>query len=539
MKYVVMKYLRISSEDIDLDGLDKYESNSIANQRALLDDFISKTPEFGNCEVLEAIDDGRTGTNFNRPGIQKLLDFAQRGKIHCIIVKDLSRFGRNYLEVGDYLEQIFPALRVRFISVNDMYDSTQYNGTTGGINIAFRNLIAEMYSQDLSEKVRSAKNTINKSGKTSAPYAFFGYKTDPNDRHRLVIDEPAAEIVRLIFTLREQGMTTPKITKKLNENGIPTANGYKRLNGVKRSWLRNSKVDIWQTASITNMLRDERYTGKHIYGKMRRIELGNRTVKAVPQSEWIVVPDAFPAIITAEQFARVREISKQNIKTKAINKPNAPVSTNLLFCRKIFCGVCGKSLTRQKNKNGYVYYCSTKEVMDGLDCMRGNIKENTVMETVLAVLKIHAQYADDIKALNGANIKSSLSTITDLRGETQNLQKLIEKSNATKLALWEKQHTEIISKETFQVESEKLTEQITAYTKKIAEIEIQIHRLEMESGQENIFVERFSKQVCITELSRKIVDEFIQAIYIYTPERIEVVLNYADEFESIKMQMES
>jgi DNA invertase Pin-like site-specific DNA recombinase len=128
MKYTIMKYLRLSSEDIDLDGLEKYESNSIGNQRAYLDDFIAKVPEFAGCEILEAIDDGRTGTNFQRPGIQQVLDLAERGKINCVVVKDLSRFGRNYIEVGDYLEQKFPAWGIRFVSVSDMYDSENFQG---------------------------------------------------------------------------------------------------------------------------------------------------------------------------------------------------------------------------------------------------------------------------------------------------------------------------------------------------------------------------------------------------------------------------
>ena len=164
MAYTIYKYLRISAEDIDLDGFDKFESNSIANQRALLDDFIGRMPEFAGCEVMEELDDGRSGTNFSRPGVQRLIGLAQAGKAQCIVVKDLSRWGRNYIEVGDFLEQKFPEWGVRFISLNDAYDSAMLNGATGGIDIAFRNLIYHLYSQDLSEKVRTAKASAAKSG---------------------------------------------------------------------------------------------------------------------------------------------------------------------------------------------------------------------------------------------------------------------------------------------------------------------------------------------------------------------------------------
>ena len=529
MKYVIMKYLRISSEDIDIDELAKYESDSIVNQRALLDDFISKMPEFDNCEILEMIDDGHTGTNFDRPGVQEVLDFAQRGKIHCIVVKDLSRFGRNYLEVGDYLEQIFPKWGVRFISVNDMYDSVQYNGTTGGISIAFRNLIAELYSRDLSEKIRSAKNTLNMNGKICASYAFFGYMTDPQDRHKLVIDEPAAEIVRLIFTLAEQGISSLQIAKNLNKDGVPTANERKKELGLKRNWLRNGKMNLWQTACITRMLRDERYTGKHIYGKMRRVELGKKIVKSVPQSEWIVVPDAFPAIITDEQFLRVREI----MKAKTKGNTNKPLSNSLLFRRKIFCGFCGKALRQIKTKNGCHYYCATPKIWDVFGCMSGKINEYTVTETVLTVLRLHAQSAGDIKSIKAASAELPSTAIANLKGETQNLQRLIEKSNSIKLSLWEKQYVGDISRETFQDENEKLTRQVMEYMEKITELETQIRNLEMESGRENIFIERFGKHIGIQELSREVVDEFIQAIYVYAPDRIEVILNYADDYNRV------
>lgn len=528
MKYTIMKYLRLSAEDVDLDGLDKFESNSITHQRILLDDFISKVPEFDNCEILEAIDDGRSGTNFNRPGIEKLLHLAEHGKIHCIIVKDLSRFGRNYLQVGDYLEQIFPKWGVRFISVNDMYDSADYNGTTGGINIAFRNLIAEMYSQDLSEKVKSAQASVNKSGKTSAPYGFYGYIKDPNDRHKLIIDEPAAEIVRLIFNLREQGFTTPKIARKLNGDGIQTASERKKEQGAKRDWLRRSKERMWETGFITRILSDERYTGKHIYGKTRRIEMCKCNVVSTPPSDWIVVPGVIPAIISDEQFRRVRELMAENTRAKVI-KSNAPKP---LLYRKVFCGACGQALTRSISSGRYIYCCGTPAYMNGLGCMRGSIRESDVIQTVLAVIRRQADLADSIKC-KMAKEKSPLAEISGLRGEMKNLKKLVGKVNAAKLSLWEKQHMGDISLEAYRREVNKVTSQAADYAQKIAELEKQIRRLEVESEQENVFVERFSRQTGISELSREAVEEFVQAIHVYSRERIEVVLNYADEYLSI------
>jgi len=530
MSYTIMKYLRISSEDIDFDGLNNYESNSITLQRALLDDFIAKTPEFENCEILEAVDDGRSGTNFQRPGIQRVLELVERGKIQCVIVKDLSRFGRNHLEVGGYLEKLFPAKGVRFISVTELYDSAQHIGETGGLSIQFRALIAMMYSQDLSDKVRSAKLTINKSGKTSAPYAFYGYSIDPDDRHKLIIDEPAAEIVRLIFNLREKGVTTPDIAKKLNDDGVPTASERKKEQGAKRDWQRNSKVRMWGTGFVTRILRDERYTGKHIYGKMKRVEFGRTTAKAVPKSEWIVVPDAFPAIITCEQFERVGSLMG------VINeeKSDRPEVEGPLLSRKIFCGACGLALTCVQVGGEYVYRCFTPAVKSGLGCMHDDIPESVVIDTVLTVLRQQAQLADNVKSLNSLHGKSAFEEIRTLYGEVQRLKKLTAKANADKLDLWENWHTGNLSDEVYRQEGERLNGKIAEYSVQISEREKRIHSLEMESGQENVFVERYSKQVGISELTRDIVCEFIKAIHVYSPEHIEITLNYADEYARIR-----
>jgi DNA invertase Pin-like site-specific DNA recombinase len=505
-----MKYLRVSNEDGD-----NHESDSIGNQRALLDDFISKMLEFEGCEVMEAIDDGRTGTNFNRPGIQKVLDLAERGKIHCIVVKDLSRFGRNYLEVGNYLEQLFPAWNIRFISINDMYDSGNHKGATSGIDIAFRNLIAEMYSQDLSEKIKSSRRNLSISGKICAPYAFFGYRKDPANRHKLIIDEPAAETVRLIFNLYEQGLSTRQLAKKMNTDGVPTASSRQKEKGAKRDWGKNGKVNMWESGAIKRILKDERYTGKHICGKFKCTELRKMPTRTAPKDEWIVVTDVSPAIINDEQFFRVREI----MSSKTTSSSSKSLGENLLFYRKIFCGTCGRALSRVNLKSGAVYRCTTHKNIDGLDCMRDSIGENDLIETVLTVIRQQIQLADNKKTqINSVTVKN-------LHGEIKTLQKLITKIESEKLSLWEQQHIGTISRETYQSENEKLNAQILAYTSTIIELESK----ETESMQKNVFIEKHSKRLEIKELSKEIVNTFIGSIHVFAHDRIEITLNYVDE----------
>lgn len=191
-------YIRVSLEDDDLQN-GKAESSSITNQRELLRSFIMEKNEFAGCRIKEFFDDGFTGRNFDRPGFQNMITECQAGNVKCIIVKDLSRLGRNYVEVGNLLEQLFPFLGIRVISVNDSYDSDTFNGQTGGIDVAFKNLVYNLYSRDLSQKVKSAVTTRMKRGEYIGPFGLFGYKKSDTDIHKLVVDEDAALIVRRIL----------------------------------------------------------------------------------------------------------------------------------------------------------------------------------------------------------------------------------------------------------------------------------------------------------------------------------------------------
>ena len=528
MLYTILKYLRISSEDIDLDGFDKYESNSIVNQRAFLDDFISKMPEFGRCTVIEELDDGRTGTNFDRPGVQRAIEMAKSGDVQCIIVKDLSRWGRNYLEVGDYLEQRFPAWGVRFISVNDLYDSaTLSGGATGGIDIAFRNLIYEMYSQDLSEKVKSARLAAAKSGKFCAPYAFYGYNRDPNDQRKLVIDEESSAVIRRMFDMAAQGYTSTQIAKVFNEERIPTPQQRQTNNGFRRRWTYNEN-QFWYSTMITKLLGDERYTGKQIFGKMRVAELGSAKRRPVPRDEWIVIPDTVPAIITEEQFNATREAVRGRYRA-TYTRPES----KLLFSKKLKCGHCGIAMRVIKRKDDIKYKCSTLNLETGFGCRDEFVFEHDIAAAVLAALQQQVAFADETRKKLIAKTEKLTPSIEKMRAEVVRLQKLIDKTKTDKISLWEKFHNGRISAEMFQHENEKADEQIVQCTAKIPEVQTRIRELETESGRENLFVERFSKHVGIQELTRPVVEEFICDIKIYGADRIEIIFNYADEYAKI------
>ena len=211
-EYVIAKYLRLSLEDGDLDPLEKDESNSISNQRKLLDNYINE--KLGECKakILEFVDDGKSGTNFDRPAVTKLLNMAKAGKVNCIIVKDFSRWGRNYIAVGDYLEQIFPFLQIRFIAVNDDYDSDKLQyGSAGMVDVGFKNIMHDLYSKELSQKLKLTKRQLFAAGKYHSSFSFYGYLKSPKEKYKLVIDNETATVVRKIFKWAERGMTTMQI----------------------------------------------------------------------------------------------------------------------------------------------------------------------------------------------------------------------------------------------------------------------------------------------------------------------------------------
>jgi len=527
MSYVIAKYLRISDEDIDLDGIVKQESNSIAGQRALLDGFISKIPEFEGCEVIEELDDGRTGTNFARDGAQRLIELAEQGKVQCIIVKDLSRWGRNYIEVGDFLEQKFPAWGVRFISVGDCYDTTKLAYGASGIDVAFRNLIYELYSQDLSVKCRSGKDAATKSGKIICTYPTFGYDKDKNDYHKFVVDPVDAPIVKRIFDMAEYGNGVAEIVKILNAEYTPTKQMSKHRKGFTKKWGRG---DLWDNSAVLDTLRNECYTGKWIYGKTRTIHVGSRKTKRIPRSEWIIVPDAIPALVTEEQFMAVQE--KLNIAFKGhINKKgDNPPQT--IFAKLVKCAKCDRVLDYwSRVTQQSVFSCKTVKRSDRYGCTTAKIGENVLTETVLVVLQQQIALAHIRQTAGREDAtqrqKSQKTTLTKI----QNLERLIEQAKQAKMTLWEKYHSRSITKNRFQTDSETLTKQVTAYEDKVEELSVKL--ITTENDTETKLTKRLIELSGIEELTRELVLEFVTEIKVYTPERIEITWRYGDVFQQL------
>lgn len=295
-------YLRLSIEDGD-----KAESNSIGNQRELIRDFAAERP--GLHLVEEYADDGYTGTNFERPGFKRMMEDIKSGKINCIIVKDLSRLGRNYIEMGKYLEQIFPMMGIRFIAINDNYDNANTESSdSDSIVVPFKNLLNDSYCRDISIKVRSQLDMKRRKGEFIGGYAIYGYCKDERNKNRLVVDEYAADIVRSIYRRKLEGMSAQAIAEQLNSENVLAPSEYKRLCGLNyHSGFKAGTHAKWQAIQVLRILKNEIYTGTMVQGRRQKINYKIKKIRDVEESGWIRVPNMHEAIIPQKLFDTVQE----------------------------------------------------------------------------------------------------------------------------------------------------------------------------------------------------------------------------------------
>lgn len=372
--YIIALYIRLSTEDIKINSL------SIENQKYALHQYIDAMEDISNPKVQEYIDNGFSGINFERPAVQRLLELVQKGAVNCIIVKDFSRFGRNSIEVEYYLERVFPLYNVRFVAINDSYDSAQLRGDTGGINIAFRYLINELYSRDLSVKYKSAKYVKFKRGEYQSRICPYGYKKSGDGR--MEPDEETADVVRLIFRLAKSGLGAKGIVKALRERGVSTPAEYKAAHGFSGHDIFRSN-GIWHESTIARILEDERYTGMYIMGKREVTEVGGHRVRLKDESEWIKIPGHHPAIVSKELYDQVQALRPH---TKCVKK-----NVNTYPLRgKVFCGECRHAMSRTSSKNP-AYICRHSQVDDVAPCHGLRIMEAELEQIVYGKMLLRFQ----------------------------------------------------------------------------------------------------------------------------------------------------
>ena len=526
-------YIRLSSEDDDLHKSGKAESNSVSNQRMLLLDYYRRSPDLQEYQLVEFCDDGFSGTNFDRPRFKDMMQLVRRRNIHAIMVKDLSRFGRDYLEVGVYLEMILPLFGIRFISVNDQFDSNDYVGTTGGVDLALRNLINGLYSRDLSAKIKSANRTRNRRGEYWGGDAFYGYILDPKDKHRLMVDTNVSDIIVRIFQECIAGNSDSQIAKGLNDDGISSPAKYKHRKGILYNGRIVDNASIWTNSTISRILKDERYTGKMITHKRETDGITAGRMIPVPKEAWIVVPNTHEAIVSKEEFELAQAVIRGGEKNPKRNLRYYPLKG--LVC----CGNCKRALTRRKlrNEGGYFYQCTYSTHDRDTECPVGErYSEAWIEDTAYKAIGQMLTLVEK-KAVKEHEIsKRRKSAITECADAIRDLQKQYERLKAVKLRLYEKYTSGSITK--------------AEYLKRKAETDAKMSENEeaIQQGHQRM-QELDSEHPCSDERLDAVLGEYqkgegltyelahalISAIYVHGHDSIEIVWKFKDIFEDAEI----
>ena len=393
--YRVAMYLRLSQDDEKYDKDFKAESNSISNQRLQIQDYVDKNEEMELAK--EYVDDGYSGINFERPAFKEMMEDVITGSINCIVVKDLSRFGRDYIDSGRYLQRVFPSLDIRFIALNDNYDSFTASKTEKNLVIPFKNFINDNYCRDTSAKVRSVCKVKRKQGQFISNYAPYGYEKDKEDKHKIVIDKEVEYVVRKIFSMKLEGYSSYSIAKHLNDNGIPSPMEHKKAKGIRyKTGFSTKAVAKWDTPAVNRILINEIYIGTLQQGKREKINYKLDKVVSKDKSDWIEIEDNHEAIIDPHDFEIVQKLLKCDIKAKTVGE-KADLFSGLLFCKD-----CNAQMTKKVDKRGKtptVYYiCSSYN--KGQDCSRHSIKQEELQRTVLEMIRHYIQCLGEYESVS-------------------------------------------------------------------------------------------------------------------------------------------
>lgn len=503
-------YLRISADDGNVG-----DSMSIDGQRDMLAAYVQDHPELREWEIVEFSDDGYSGTSFERPGITRLLELVRRGKVNGIIVKDFSRFGRNYIEVGDYLEQIFPFLGVRFISVNDAFDSAKAGCVAGDLNIAFKNLIHDYYAKDISGKLRAVWHLKKERGEYISPIALFGYDKDKNDKHRLVIDEKAAAIVRRVFALILTGNGTGQAARILNSEGVPTPGAYKRMNGWKCNGHKLSENNPWTATTVYNIIRDVRYTGCMVNGKRAYDTIASKKSRRLPKEQWIIREGTHEAILSQEDFEKAQHWIKKTAKTTQ-SKNQHPLTG------KVRCGVCGYMMQPGADKQRK-YKCRRAQYAEQGACFTGAIPLKTIEDALLTSFHALAAVLADRERMEAASSRECMGSGVDSLEQLRLLQKDIETIKRRKIILYDQYCDILITKEDY-------LRQRGVIDIQLRELEERANALEQtqrDSVPENPAIELLKEADLSAGLTLELVDALVERILVYDDKRIEIDWKFA------------
>ncbi len=511
MEYLAL-YLRLSLED---EG-DKAESNSIGNQRKQILEYIQCDPELGNYDRKEFCDDGYSGTNMDRPGMQALLKEVRENRITCIIVKDMSRFSRDYIEMGTYLNQIFPFIGVRFIALNDHYDSKEHFGNTVGLDTAFQTLLNDLYSKDISIKVKASLESKCNNGEYVFGQVPLGYEKSKKVKNAVIINEKEAEVVRYIFFLAAAGKTSTQIAEQLYKEQVPTATQFRRPGQESK----DGRVHTWSGKAVRTILNNRFYLGEMAYGKTVRKAVGSKNGTAVPKENWKVIPHHHEPLISEELYQQVSSFRPEySTKRKREKHP---------LTGKIYCGGCGYSLNykplRGKNRHRR-FECRKHALLQIPECCT-YINADLLEETVLFMLNKELMLRGNAVKEKETLFSFQKSGIRLLKKKLEENRQELKKLQTEKDTLYEEYTSGTLPAAAYRRKADELTEQmkfLSADRKREAE---RLACLEEEFQKTEEDMKQIIRYSHIEELNQEVVDIFLKKVYAYKDKRIEIEWNF-------------
>ncbi len=517
-------YVRLSREDGD-----KEESNSVKGQRDLIREYLRTHTELRECGMK--VDDGYTGSNFERPGFQEMMAGVKAGEINCIVVKDLSRFGRDHLEVGEYIEKIFPFLGVRFIAINDHFDSLNRNPESDELIVPFKNLVNEAYCRDTSIKTRSQLEIKRQRGDFIGAFPVFGYRKDPENHNRLLIDEYAAGVVRDIFRWKLEGISVGDIADRLNAAGIPTPMDYKKSQGLRYTTkFREKSESVWCAKMVLRILKNPIYIGTLEQGRVTTPSYRVKRQINKPRSEWAVVENNHEPIVNREDYKIIQSILALDTRTSIGGQAVE------LFSGLVFCGECGASMVRKtvaSGKKRYVYYICSAHKNNSKVCSSHCLRDEALEEIVLVYLKRHIQEIIDLAELLEKTSADQLqqANVKQLGKRLERKQQEIDRAQMLLRSLYENLADGLIDRNEYQ-------ELKKTYTRRREEAEEQAEAIREEMGREMAgssenrgWMERFRQCRNISALDRAIVVTLIERIMLYKNHRVEIIYRWDSEFQ--------
>lgn len=532
-------YLRLSDEDER-----SIEDNSIGNQRKICLEYLKNLPEV---EVVTSyIDNGASGTNFSRPGFKRMLQDLARGKINCVVVKDLSRLGRSYLETSEYLEKIFPEADIRFIAVNNGYDSIRKLDGKQEIVIPFSNIVNDMYAKDVSRKIRSSIEILMKSGEFLPPSGSipYGYLRDEKN-NTYKIDEETAPVVQAIFKMKLEGDSDGEIIRTLNRKQIPSPGKIRYLRGMTKA--EKCKDAVWVGSTLRKLLANEAYLGHRIHGKVKRDCLGAEK-KRRPRDEWEYIYNVHPALVSEEDFQKVQQIKEKGREKRAqYNKhQERSLEERRLLAGKIYCGDCGELMGARKGNQRLTskelprifYQCDGYEYSGRIRCSNHYISQKEVLEKIKNALdmqfKLIIESERIIKSIQGD--KKELLAVHDKKMKEINNE--LAKIEMKKERLLMDYNDGTINSEEYKYIRQKYGEEEQKLRKILAFAKRERKTQEKQFQTTEKWVKLMKQFKSQKNIDRKLIEHLIDKIYVYKDKSVEIVFLFKNEIEELTRGVE-